>query len=408
MSFTSDESRWADVYLVSGTRAVSVCGDFLAATTLALVLQQRGHGGLAVSGLLVAASLPLALLAPIGGRIADRFDSRTILVAAGLIQSLICVALAFVHQPVAIIGLVALLAAGLAVTQPTLAALIPQMVRPEDLPKASGFNQTAGVIGTLIAPPLAGVLLGQFGARPPLLIDAVSYLALVVAGLAVKTRRRPALTVQTEAAPFRVRDDRLLAIMIGTMAVVMAGVSAINVVEIFFIRDTLHASTTTYGLVSACWAAGMLIGSVLFGRVPRAWITVPVLFLIVAGTCLPAAVGALATSALMLVPLLLVGGIFNAGVNVFVMVIIVGRVRAAAHGRAFAALNGAVQLAGLIGLVAAGPLVERFDPRWLLASAAGIGLVVCLAAIPVARRTADKPSLASPQPRIVTPVTAQG
>src|SRR4051812_1904758 len=118
MSFTSAASRWSDVYVVAGCRGISVCGDFLAATTLALVLQRAGHGGLAVSGLLLAAAVPPALLAPLAGRVADRADSRTVLVVAGLIQAAICLALAFATQPAVIIGLVAALACGLAVTQP--------------------------------------------------------------------------------------------------------------------------------------------------------------------------------------------------------------------------------------------------------------------------------------------------
>src|SRR3982750_3275405 len=113
MSFAS---RWSDVSLIAGARGVSVCGDFLAATTLALVLQQTGHGGLAVSGLLVAASLPLALLAPGAGRVADRADSRTVLVVAGLGQAVVCATLAFATHPVVIIALVAVLACGLAIT----------------------------------------------------------------------------------------------------------------------------------------------------------------------------------------------------------------------------------------------------------------------------------------------------
>src|SRR5690349_15366838 len=165
MSFISDGSRWGDVYLAAGARGISVCGDFLAATALALALQQAGAGGLAVSGLLLAAALPLAVLAPVTGRIADRVDSRTLLIVAGLGQAAVCTALAFVTEPMVIIALVGVLACGLAVTQPTLAALLPAMVRREDLARASGINQTADTIGMLIAPALAGVLVGQFGAR---------------------------------------------------------------------------------------------------------------------------------------------------------------------------------------------------------------------------------------------------
>ncbi|MCU7724105.1 MFS transporter [Actinoplanes sp. KI2] len=409
MSFTSGDSRWSDVYLVAGSRGVSVCGDFLAATTLALVLQQTGHGGLAVSGLLIAASLPLALLAPIAGRIADRADSRTVLVLAGLAQCLVCAVLAFVRNPIAIIGLVALLACGLAITQPTLSALIPRMVRPEDLARASGLTQTAGIVGALIAPALAGILVGQSGSRLPLLLDAMSYLALIVAGLAVRTRRHPARTdqEQTQDQAFRVRDDRVLAVMIGSLAAVIAGVNAINVFDVFFIRGTLHASTTVYGIVGASWAAGMLLGSAAFGRFPPRKITVPALLALVAGSCAPILAGAAVGSAGWLIPLWLLGGVCNGGINVFVFVIVADRAPAAAHGRAFAVMTAAVQTASLLGLLVAGPLVDHFDPRLLVAAAGALGLGTALAAIPIVTR-ADKSTAGSVQPGFEssTPVSA--
>src|SRR3954449_13541634 len=113
MSFTSDGSRWSDVYLAAGARGVSACGDFLAATALALALQQAGAGGMAVSGLLLAAALPLAVLAPITGRIADRVHSRKLLIAAGAAQAVFCTALSFSGHLVLIIALVAVLASGL-------------------------------------------------------------------------------------------------------------------------------------------------------------------------------------------------------------------------------------------------------------------------------------------------------
>ena len=111
MSFTS---RWSDVYVAAGARAVTTCGDFLAATALALALQQSGAGGVAVSGLLLAASLPLVVLAPLTGRIADRVDSRLLLVGTGIAQAAICLGLAFAHRPALIIALVALLACAVA------------------------------------------------------------------------------------------------------------------------------------------------------------------------------------------------------------------------------------------------------------------------------------------------------
>jgi MFS family permease len=396
MSFTSD-TRWSDVYVVAGARAVSVCGDFLAATTLALVLQQNGHGGLAVSGLMVAASLPLALLAPVAGRIADRADSRTVLVVAGFAQAAVCLALAFVSHPVAIIALVGLLAAGLAITQPTLAALLPEMVRKADLARASGITQTAGVVGMLIAPALAGILVGQTGARLPLLLDAASYLALIVAGFAVRTRRRGRRAdVAATAGGWRLRDDRQLFVMVGALTAVVAGVGAITVVEVFFIRDTLGASTTVYGLVMASWTVGMLAGSVLFGRLPHDRITVRGMLLLAGGTCVPVLASAAVPGAGWIVPLWIAGGVCNGGINVFTTVIVAGRAPAEVRGRAFAVLGASVQGGSLLGLLAAGPLVEHFEPRVLVAALGAAGLSAALACLPAARMRPEPPPAAAP------------
>ena len=177
------------MYLASGARAVSSCGDFLAATALVLELQQRGAGGFAVAAVLIAAAAPPVLLVRWTGRLADRADSRLLLVATGLAQAAVCVALAFASGPAEIIALVAVLAAGLAVTQPCLSALLPSMVPADDLPKAMALNQTAGSLGLMLAPALGGLLMGRFGLRVPLLADAGSYLAIAAAGRLIRTRR---------------------------------------------------------------------------------------------------------------------------------------------------------------------------------------------------------------------------
>jgi hypothetical protein len=57
--------------------------------------------------------------------------------------------------------------------------------------------------------------------------------------------------------------------MVGVLAACVAGVGAVNVVEVFFIRETLGGSATVFGLVAASWTAGMVIGALTFPRVLR-------------------------------------------------------------------------------------------------------------------------------------------
>ncbi|MGK5737391.1 MFS transporter [Micromonospora sp. URMC 103] len=399
MSFTPAPSRWSDVWLVTVSRGVSSCGDFLAASALTLALQSAGAGGLAVSGLLLAATLPLVALAPLTGRLADRVDSRTLLVVAGVLQAAICLALAYATSPALVIVLVGLLAAGLAVTQPVLTALVPAMVRPADLPRASALHQSAGTLGALAGPALAGVLVGTFGARLPLLVDAASYLALVAAGLLIRTRRggrrtvEPAASTHTPAPAWRLRGDPLLFATVTAVAGVVGAVGAINVVEVFFIRETLHSTTTMYGLVTGAWTLGVLVGGWIFVRaVARFHRDGPLAgwgLTLLGGCCLAVLVSAAVPSALLLVPIWLLGGICNGGNNVFGNVLLARRVPEAARGRAFAVYGAAVQGASMVGYLLGGFLLELVDPRPLVAAAGVAGLVaVAVLALPVRRGVA--------------------
>ncbi|MFI7215606.1 MFS transporter [Micromonospora maritima] len=414
MSFTSGGSRWSDVWLATVARGVSSCGDFLAATALTLALQSAGAGGLAVSGLLLAATLPLVALAPLTGRLADRVDSRVLLVTAGLVQAGICVALAYARDPFLVIALVALLATGLAVTQPVLAALVPVMVRPADLPRAGALNQTAGTLGALAGPALAGLLVGQFGTRVPLLVDAGTYLALVVAGLLIRTRRggrgSTAAGAATAVTPaWRLRRDPLLMVMVGSVAAVVGAVGAINVIEVFFIRETLDSSTTVYGLVTGAWTLGIVVGAWVFARVARRLADDGALLgaglVLLGGCCLAVLVSAAVPAAWLLVPVWLLGGVANGGNNVFDQLLLARRVPEEARGRAFAVFGAAVQGAGMGGFLVGGLLLEVAGPRPLVAGCGVVGLLVVVGlAGPVCRAVrADRAATpaAAPSPAAV-------
>jgi MFS family permease len=142
----------------------------------------------------------------------------------------------------------------------------------------------------------------------------------------------------------------------------------------------------------------MLVGAVLFARVPHRWMTVPVALGLMAGSCLPVLMAAAVGRAGWMLPLWLVGGLFNGSINVLMAVVTAARAPAAARGRAFGVLAGAVQGASLLGFLAAGPLVDRFDPRFLVAAAGAAGLLAALSCLPVAlirqsaagRATADQ------------------
>jgi MFS family permease len=376
---------------------VSSCGDFLAATALVLELQQRGTGGFAVAAVLIAAAAPPVLLVRWTGRLADRADSRLLLVATGLAQAAACVALAFASGPAEIIALVAVLAAGLAVTQPCLSALLPSMVPADDLPRAMALSQTAGSLGMMLAPALGGLLMGRFGLRVPLLADAGSYLAIAVAGRLIRTRRglTPRAVQRTKdgnagGSGSGVWRDPLVRTALGLVGAVVAAASLVNVAEVFFVRATLHSTAGMYGVMESVWVSASVAGGWWVARRHPSDPGLAVLLLgSLALTCLGVALMATVPAVGWLAPVSVLGGLGNGGVNVAAGVLLARRAPAAMRGRAFAVFGAVVNGATVAGFVLGGVLLAAVPVRATIAAAGVGGLAVTAAfALPVLRATA--------------------
>ncbi|GAA4202961.1 MFS transporter [Actinocatenispora rupis] len=390
-----------DVWIVAACTGISYAGDFLAETALTLTLQERGASGTEIAALLLALMVPMVVLAPVAGRIADRYSSRVLLPLIGSAQAVVCVALAYVTGPAAAIGLMALLATGLAVTGPTLSALVPQMVDRERLPRAQATIQTVRGVGILLGPALAGLLVGRYGQAVPLLVDAASFLAVVAAGLFLRTVRRggslrDAGTGRVRGGFDLVRSDPLLVAALVLISAGIAAVSCDNVGMVFLVRDTLHGSATAYGLLGALWSVAAIVGGWLLGRrTPGDRGLVTLLVAVVAVFGLTMLGLAAARSVGWLVPTYVIGGLANGGLNLVIGVLLGRRVPAGARGRVGAIFGGVVNAGTIIGYAGGGLLLSVVGPRTLFAGsglvALGVVAALCVPVLRMARRatTAD-------------------
>jgi MFS family permease len=379
MSFTSGRDLWVSVI----ARAVSLLGDEVAVIALTLRLHDAGGGPGAVAALLVAGMLPLVALAPLAGRLVDRYDSRRLLLWSGLAQAGLCVVLTGIHGVPLTLALVAILGAGQAVNGATWQALLPAIVDADRLPAALGLSQAARTVAGIAAPAVAGVLTGRYGAGVPLLLDAATFVAVAVAGLLVRTRRAASVGGPMRGGYAIVRDDALLVTLLALLAGFIVLGAMVNVVEVFLVRDTLSASSTWYGLVCATWAAGMLVGSLLGGR----WHEQRALARVIVcnATLLSVAIAGYAAvpAVTWLLPLAVAGGAANGLLNLGVMAMTLLRAPEEARGRIAATVN-AVTSAALIGAYLLGGLLATVaSPRQLFLASGLLGL---LAPIAVGRR----------------------
>ena len=372
-----------DLRLLAAAVFLSAAGDLLALVELALQVHELTGSGLAVSALFATTLLPLVALAPLAGLVADRFESVRVLAVAALAQALVAVALAFSGDLAAILALAALLTAGNAFGQPAEFTLIPAVAGARGVTEAAGVLEAARYAGFAAGPALAGGL-AALGPRPALLGAAASFAAIAVAAGAIRARRRPragtARGPQRALDGFRVlRRDRLLRVTLSAAVGALLFISAAVPVEIFYVKDVIGAGDAAYALVVCGWMGGMVLGATAVGRrIPMRLVAAAALAALAvqgAGMGLQAAWPVLPVA----FAGYLVGGLGHGIKNVLLRALIVDRVPAAVHGRAFAAYNAARSTAELGALAAGGALVGALGPRAALV-VAGLGPIMAAAA----------------------------
>ena len=193
-----------------------------------LVTTSTGKAGWA--GLVAAAGfVPTALLAPLGGALADRVPRRTLLLVTTSFQILFAGLLtvaASIGDPSP--GLVTLLVLGAgcanAIGFPAYQAMLPDLVPREDVPGAVALSSAQWNLGRVIGPALAGLVIGLGGYELAFLINTVSFFAVfaVVASFRLPrpTPDRSACRSCTRSGRARgsSRGDPALRFVVGCMA----------------------------------------------------------------------------------------------------------------------------------------------------------------------------------------------
>jgi hypothetical protein len=370
-----------DLRLLAVAVGLSAAGDLLALIALSLRVHDLTGSGLAVSALFATTLVPVVVLAPLAGLVADRVESVRLLALSSLVQAAVALGLAFTTDLGSILALSALLAAGATFSQPAEFALVPAIAGGEErLAKANGLMETARYVGFTAGPALGAVLVAGGGTRTALLVNAASFLAIVVAAGLIRARRPPAAT--PDKGPERARDgfvhlwqDGVLRPVVGAAVGALLFISASLTVEVFYIKDVIGAGDAGYAIAFVAWMLGMVAGAMRVApRVPAGALAACALVALAvqgAGMAVQTAWAVLPVA----IAGYLVGGVGHGAKNTLIRTLLQRRVPERVHGRAFAAYNAARNTAELGAIGAGGVLVSAIGPRPALLIA-GLGPVM--------------------------------
>jgi len=242
-----------------------------------LVLGLSHGSGFAVGVTTALQFLPMLLMTPYGGVIADRFDKRTILritqtwmaLSAGALGLMAITGVAQVWE---IFLLAFVFGMGTAFDNPARQAFVSEVVGRDRLPNAIGLNSTSFNAARLIGPAVAGLVIAGFGTGWAILANAVSYLSFIVAITLIDPKRlqkidrppRAKRQIRQGFAYIRGRGDIML--IMGT--VFFIGTFGLNfqMTSALMAQQTFHRGAGQYGILGTIMAIGSLAGSLIGAR----------------------------------------------------------------------------------------------------------------------------------------------
>jgi hypothetical protein len=279
---TASAGRWTrDFSLFFVARAAARLGDMMLPVALAAGLVQFGYGAGAVGVAMASFSACFAGFVIFGGVIADRFDTRTIMVSADAVrigtQALVAVMFAtgsVVLWQICVIGMINGLCAAL--FQPGVASTIPRIA--DDVQGANGAIRTAESVMTVAGPAFAGLLIGVTSVAGVFVAHALTYVLSGGCLISLRLRRDAAspagrgLRVFASDMAEGWREFRARTWMWGVIVVWMllqitafGPTTPLGATEI-----VIRHGESAYGLVSAATGVGMALGGLLAMRIrPR-------------------------------------------------------------------------------------------------------------------------------------------
>jgi MFS family permease len=222
----------------------------------------------------LAAGLPMLALTMVGGSAADKYDKRRILLITQFVQIALAIGIGYlVWRGEIAIWHVLIFAAILGVSNsfemPTLSALIPELVKREQIPSGIAIDRSVFHGSRVVGPTMGGILIGAWGTASAFFANAISFVAFIIALLSLPPRQKGSAEEEEKRTSgfkdgFRfVANDKpslAMVMLIATQSVCIFPI--ITVMMPLYVRMVLGLGPDRLGFLMGSSAIGSLVGSI--------------------------------------------------------------------------------------------------------------------------------------------------
>ncbi len=253
--------------------AISVTGTYAAVVALAIRTFNDTQSAAWVSALFVAEFLPPVVIGVLFAGWLNRLSPRTALAGSDIVSAGVFGVIAFVHRPIAVVGLTVVAGAAAGVFRPVVLAALPGLVEETELESANTAVATVDTGMALLGQAGAGVAVAAAGASVVLGANGVSFglSALLLASCRSLATSAPQVDTGRRwggigaGAELIRRTPALLHLTLSWMPMLVV-LGVVNSIEAPLLLHSFGAGPATVGFVIAALSAGLVAGTVVGGR----------------------------------------------------------------------------------------------------------------------------------------------
>jgi MFS family permease len=265
--------QYRNFQLFFSGQLISLIGTWMQTVAQAWLVYRLTGSAVLLGGIGFCSQIPVFLLAPVGGIVADRYNRHKVVIATQTASMLLALVLAALTLSGAvrvphIFVLAALLGAVNAFDIPARQAFIVEMVARGDLMNAIALNSSMFNASRVVGPAIAGILVARIGEGWCFFANGVSYIA-VIAGLltmqvAPRESRPSGSPIRHMAEGFRyVAGNLPVRALLGLLGVVSLTGMPYTVLMPIFADQVLHGGAAALGTLMGATGIGALAGALL-------------------------------------------------------------------------------------------------------------------------------------------------
>ncbi len=257
---------------------ISVAGTQMQTWTLLWHVREITDKPIALGAIGAARILPIFVFSLVAGALADVVNRRRMMFVTQSVMAAVAVVLGWLTLRGTIslwhiYLLTAVQAVASAFDLPARQALVPNLVPASDLPNAFSLMSIASQTGSIVGPALSGLAIAFFGLASVYMINAATYLAVLLAlilmgsvaqQVAVVKRRAVSLGAIAEGVQFIVSHPIILSTMV--MDFFATFFSSANTLMPIIARDVLKVGAVAYGWLSAAQSVGAMLAALFISQ----------------------------------------------------------------------------------------------------------------------------------------------